>query len=265
MTAMDLSDLAGRTFGPRRLHVSPDGVADFVAATGDDPDRWVEAAPPGFMSVALFAVAPDLLGLLYEHSVIHGDQGYTWHRSIPIGPEITVAGEVTRARERAGVHFITFELEASDQGGPIASGSSGFLAGGNATPPNEPQRPEPHANDRGSPGDGQLSASRADLVRYAAATRDWNPIHWDHDAAVAAGLPGVIAHGLLQASWAYRIASTHRQGDRPLATAKVRFRSPLAPAHPVDVSSVEDGSNLTIALADDENEYISARIELADE
>ena len=24
--------------------------------------------------------------------------------------------------------------------------------------------------------------------RYAAATRDWNPIHWDHDSAVAAGL-----------------------------------------------------------------------------
>lgn len=39
--------------------------------------------------------------------------------------------------------------------------------------------------------------SRADLVRYAGASHDFNPLHWSPRIAAAAGLPGVIAHGTL--------------------------------------------------------------------
>ena len=119
--------------------------------------------------------------------------------------------------------------------------------------------------DRGNPAEGQLSASRSELVRYAAATRDWNPIHWDHNSAVAAGLPGVVVHGLLQGSWALRHATLGTQGDRPLAAARIRFRSPLLPANPVTVTSNHDGSTMTISLSDGESEYITTRVELADE
>ena len=264
MTAMDLSDLDGRTFGPKYLHMSPDGVADFVEATCDNPDRWANAAPPGFMSVALFAVAPELLGLLYEHSVIHGDQNFGWYRPMSIGTEMKITGEVTRARERGGVHFITFEMEASDSDGVLATGAAGFLAAGEATATTSAaERVEPSATDRGSPADGQSAASRSDLVKYAAATRDWNPIHWDHDAAVTAGLPGVVAHGLLQASWALISASELRKGDRPLDSAKIRFRSPLPPASPVDVTSSQEGATVNVTIADAAVEYLSCRIELA--
>lgn len=38
---------------------------------------------------------------------------------------------------------------------------------------------------------------RADLAAYAEASGDHNPIHLSADAAVAAGLPDVIAHGML--------------------------------------------------------------------
>lgn len=39
--------------------------------------------------------------------------------------------------------------------------------------------------------------TRADLVRYAGASGDLNPIHWSDRIATAVGLPGVIAHGML--------------------------------------------------------------------
>ena len=39
--------------------------------------------------------------------------------------------------------------------------------------------------------------TRADLVRYAGASGDFNPIHWSDRVATAVGLPGVIAHGML--------------------------------------------------------------------
>jgi acyl dehydratase len=102
------------------------------------------------------------------------------------------------------------------------------------------------------------------MVRYAAATRDWNPIHWDHDAAVSAGLPGVVTHGLLQAAWALVAASGLRLGDAPLRSARVRFRNPLLPATPVSVSIEEANDTAVVAVVDDEVEYVSARIELTE-
>ncbi len=49
-----------------------------------------------------------------------------------------------------------------------------------------------------------LTVDRAGLVRYAGASGDLNPIHWNERAARAAGLPGVIAHGM----WTMAAAST---------------------------------------------------------
>jgi acyl dehydratase len=41
-----------------------------------------------------------------------------------------------------------------------------------------------------------FAITRADLVSYAAASGDQNPIHQDEDVARSVGLPGVIAHGM---------------------------------------------------------------------
>lgn len=42
-----------------------------------------------------------------------------------------------------------------------------------------------------------VALNRADLVRYAGASGDFNPIHWNDRFATEVGLPGVIAHGML--------------------------------------------------------------------
>ena len=41
-----------------------------------------------------------------------------------------------------------------------------------------------------------FTVTRADLVAYADASGDQNPIHQDEDVARSVGLPGVIAHGM---------------------------------------------------------------------
>jgi len=41
-----------------------------------------------------------------------------------------------------------------------------------------------------------VDVDRARLVRYAGASGDFNPIHWNERFAVDVGLPGVIAHGM---------------------------------------------------------------------
>lgn len=263
---MDFSALVDDTFGPHPFRVCVENVADFVAVTGDDPERWVKAAPPGFVAAALFVVAPDLLGQFTDRSVIHGEQTFIWHRPFTVETDLEVSGKVSRVRQRGGINFISFDLEVDSPDGMVVEGSAMFLVSGDSTAVSGVEEsPEPTPLEDGNPGPGQVSASRADLVRYAAATRDWNPIHWDHEVAVAAGVSGVVVHGLLQAAWAFAAASRLRSGDRPLRTAKVRFRTPLPPAKPatLDVQPSEGGA--TVSIGDDGTEYINARIELSDE
>jgi acyl dehydratase len=263
---MNPADLEGKTYGPRPWRVAIDAVTDFIDLTGDDTERWSGSAPPGFAAAALFAVAPDLLAELYDSSVIHGEQTFKWNRPLSIGSLLDVAGTVTRVRERGGVHFVTFEMKAVDDPDVVVSGTSLFLVSGEAIPggPSEFVRPEPHHFYRGDPGEGQLAASRADLVRYASATRDWNPVHWDHEAGVAAGFPGVVVHGLLQAGWALRAASVATESVRPFANARFRFRNPMLPARPAETRVQKENSSLDVVIADDDAAYLSATVILAD-
>jgi acyl dehydratase len=70
--------------------------------------------------------------------------------------------------------------------------------------------------------------SRTDLVRYAGASGDFNPLHHDETFARAAGLPGVMAHGMFSAGLlgSFLLAWI---GERPLRRFKVRFLSPVWP------------------------------------
>lgn len=241
-----------------------DAVGDFVALTSDDPDRWAKTSPPGFAASALFAVAPDLLADLYDRSVVHGEQTFTWKQPIEMGALLEVSGNVTRVRERGGVHFITFEMEATEGTETVLAGKSLFLVSGEALAAgqSEYERAEPPHSHRGEVGVGEVAASRDDLVRYASATRDWNPVHWDHDAAVAAGFPGVVVHGLLQAGWALSAAAESTEGVHPFASARFRFRNPLLPARAATVSTQASGEAIDVVLADDDLEYLTATVSL---
>lgn len=261
---MDVASLQGESFGPRTLNVAAISVADFVAVSGDDPERWKDAAPPGFAAAALFAVAPDLLDQLTDRFVVHGEQSFTWLSPIKIGSLLQVTGTVSRVRERGGAHFVMFDTETTEEGEPVLRGSSVFVLSGEWIPAHADfERPEPPHGYRGEPGPGQVAVSRAQLVHYAAATRDWNPLHWDHDAAVAAGFPGVVVHGLLQAAWAFAAASEGVDRTRPLLSAKVRFRNPLLPARPVEVGVEIAGDNANVVIADADTRYATAQIRLS--
>lgn len=64
--------------------------------------------------------------------------------------------------------------------------------------------------------------TRTDLVRYAGASGDFNPMHTDEVAATAAGLPSVFGHGMLSMGILGK-ALTDYAGVGNLATYAVRF------------------------------------------
>ncbi|MFJ3214407.1 MaoC family dehydratase [Kitasatospora sp. NPDC086801] len=69
--------------------------------------------------------------------------------------------------------------------------------------------------------------TRDTLVRYAGASGDFNPIHWNEKFAREVGLPDVIAHGMFTMAAAVRVV-TDWVGD-PAAVVEygVRFTRPV--------------------------------------
>jgi acyl dehydratase len=69
--------------------------------------------------------------------------------------------------------------------------------------------------------------TRADLVRYAGASGDFNPIHWSERTARAVGLPGVIAHGMFTMALAGRAATAWAGTPDAVIDFGVRFTRPV--------------------------------------
>lgn len=68
---------------------------------------------------------------------------------------------------------------------------------------------------------------RGDLIRYAGASGDFNPIHYSDRIATSVGLPGVIAHGMLTMALAGRAVSDWAGGVGRVEEYAVRFTKPV--------------------------------------
>jgi acyl dehydratase len=75
-------------------------------------------------------------------------------------------------------------------------------------------------------GPRTFALTRADLVAYAEASGDHNPIHQDEAVALSVGLPGVIAHGMLTLGLAARAVSEWFPGAEIVEFGS-KFTSPV--------------------------------------
>jgi acyl dehydratase len=82
--------------------------------------------------------------------------------------------------------------------------------------------------------------TRGDLVRYAGASGDFNPIHWSDRVATSVGLPGVIAHGMFTMALAGRAVTAWTGDPAALVEYQVRF------GRPVVVPDDDQGAEVTV-------------------
>ena len=82
---------------------------------------------------------------------------------------------------------------------------------------------------------------RADLVRYAGASGDFNPIHWNDEWAKSVGLPGVIAHGMFSMGVAARMVSAFAENPAAIKRLRVRFSAMIQPGQTLTVSGEVSG------------------------
>ena len=113
-----------------------------------------------------------------------------------------------------------------------------------------------------------VRVSRTDLVRYAGASGDFNPIHWSDRVADSVGLPGVVAHGMLTMALGGRVVTDWLGDPGAVLSYQVRFTRPVPVPDVVD--GVDDvpgalvelsGTVKSITVADDGGR--SARVEIA--
>jgi meromycolic acid (3R)-3-hydroxyacyl-[acyl-carrier protein] dehydratase HadB len=71
------------------------------------------------------------------------------------------------------------------------------------------------------------TVSQEQINAYAEASGDFNPIHMDEEFARSVGLPGTIAHGLLEMGILAEAIAAWAGGSDALAGLEVRFSKPL--------------------------------------
>ncbi|WP_250028667.1 MaoC/PaaZ C-terminal domain-containing protein [Paractinoplanes maris] len=82
--------------------------------------------------------------------------------------------------------------------------------------------------------------TRADLVRYAGASGDFNQIHWSDRVATSVGLPGVIAHGMFTMALVGRAVTAWAGAPDAVVEFSVRF------SRPVPVPDTDEGTEVVV-------------------
>ncbi len=69
--------------------------------------------------------------------------------------------------------------------------------------------------------------TRADLIKYAGASGDFNVIHWNERVAQEVGLPSVIAHGMLTMGTVVRVVTDWLGDPGNVIEYSARFTRPI--------------------------------------
>lgn len=91
---------------------------------------------------------------------------------------------------------------------------------------------------------------RADLVRYAGASGDFNVIHWNQRVARSVGLSDVIAHGMYTMALAARVVTDWAGDPGRVVDYGVRFTRPV-PVPDDDIGATVEVTGTVAALLDD--------------
>lgn len=86
-----------------------------------------------------------------------------------------------------------------------------------------------------------VTFTKEQIAEYAAASGDHNPIHLDDDFARTVGLPGIIAHGLLQMGLMASVAADAAGGPQRLRRLYCRFAGMVVPGDTVTFTAEPAG------------------------
>ena len=200
-------DLAGKAYDVVRATPTPEQIAAYAEASGDDNPRYrigpdqiaspIFGVVPGFDALIMGPTTDPELGVGNPLMIVHGEQRFVYHRPLRPGEPLTLQPTLEAVEDKgSGATFVTKVAVGTDDTPVLDLYATIFVrGGGSGTPRPKGEKPAP-------PLRGELIGTFTCYVaddmpqRYAPASGDHNPIHLDEDVAKAVGLPGRINHGL---------------------------------------------------------------------
>jgi 3-hydroxybutyryl-CoA dehydratase len=236
-------------------------IAEFARAVGSP---YPEVAAPTFtMAAGAEAVERLVADVLHldRARTVHGEQAFAFLAPVRAGMMLAARADLVSETVKLGSGGAMRVLVVATTYGDAATGTvlvretmTMIEKAESATPPHPgPEHPqgEREVPDNPRDADGTVvfgPVTRTDLVRYAGASGDFNPLHHDAGFARTAGLPDVMAHGMYSAG----LVASHLQrwfGAEALSRYAVRFRRPVWPGdRPVLHLDTRDGGDLTLSL-----------------
>lgn len=239
---MKLSELQGRSYPSFRYEVAREKVRELAAALGDaaTPDTGPLVAPPTFTILPALRWDRGVLteGALPDH-LLHTGQTFVLHRPVEVGMALLCEQRIDRVVERSTVTLVTVTTACRDDSGPVADLSTAIVVPATVTPDSAKAaaRPEEVPAVAPPPADADpgtvvplldVVVDQALVLRYAAASGDLNPLHWDAAHAARVSPTGaVVAHGMLALGLA--ASALARWAGSPAAVTELSgsFRAPL--------------------------------------
>lgn len=233
---------------PVRFDVTRERLAEYAAATNDpipahrvgDVASPVFAIVPVFQSLlepALEVVPPSLFG-----RVLHGEQDFRFHRPIRPGDELVSRAKMTGYEGLPKGTRATVYLECRSASGELVNEQyvTFFVRGFDTGEQRGTLGPSHRFNDalRSSAPVAKVVQHVDDdqTYRYGPAAGDPMPIHLDEEVAKAAGLPGIIAHGLCTIAFTSWAVLTEVAPAGRLRRLAVRFAAPVLPGRDLTTS-----------------------------
>lgn len=246
---MDRFDRAGLDIwtAEHTFEVSRENLIAYAEATNDPiaQHRRGDVASPVFAIVPVFqsllepalAVVPlELFG-----RIVHGEQDFRFHRAIRPGDKLVSRARMTGWRGLPNGTAACVYLECREAGGDLVNEQyvtffvRGFDNGDTAGEPAPDHRMSESVREQEPVAVVTQHVDDDQTFRYGPAAGDPMPIHLDEDAAKAAGLPGIIAHGLCTqafTSWALLTEVGGSDVSR-LRRLAVRFARPVLPGQDI--------------------------------
>ena len=240
----------GKEYEPVVYKVTEEAIRNYARAYGDTNYRYYD----GTMAPPIFAVVYELPMLEKAwcdeglHGgpeeakrnvlmLVHGEQQMKFHAPIRPGDTITAKAKVSNIVDKGSGEIVTFHVVSLNQNDEkvVESEWSLFIRGiGSGKRPKKDPTKKPPREEILEP---QLAFRNLIRVRegitydYAEASNDHNPIHLDDKVAQAAGLKGIIVHGLCTMAMSMKgLIDSYCDGDpTKLVHLGVRFTSPVYP------------------------------------
>ncbi|MDQ6637118.1 MAG: MaoC family dehydratase N-terminal domain-containing protein [Candidatus Dormibacteraeota bacterium] len=105
----------------------------------------------------------------------------------------------------------------------------------------------------------KVTVTREQINAYAEASGDHNPIHLDETFARSVGLPGVIAHGMLQMGRLASVAVAEAGDPRRIRRLSCRFAGMVRPGDEITYSADPVAGGLKLSAVNQNGEAVLSK------